>query len=284
LPQDPTIPIDEFFATGIPANEKFELKGFPPGAYDLFAVSFFPSRRSSPLTETGPARGAKGFVQIRDEDVRELRLSLETGGDVSGRIKFVGKNIELPGLRLMLTRRDGLNSGMPRTGVLQSPESFWFSGTVPGVYDLSVVIPGNNAYLTDVRAFGRSIVDDGLTIGRDAVDSLEVWIDVGGGTVKGSVASTKKSPVVVVLAPHPSQGRFRLLLRAEGLDDPAKPFSFSGVPPGLYSLFAFELASIEEVLPILSPDFLPSYQNKSISINIEKGATVTPAPLILISR
>jgi hypothetical protein len=285
LPQDPTTPLDEL-SQGISVNEKFELKGLLPGVYDLFAVSSSPSRRTSAgvFTETGPSRAVKSFVEIRDEDVRDLQLSLEIGGDVSGRIRFVGKNVELPRLRLMLTRRDGLNSGIPRPGVLESPESFKFSGAVPGVYDLSVVIPGSNAYVTDVRAFGRSIVDEGLTIDHGAVDSLEVWIDVDGGTVSGRIASTKKSPVVVVLAPNPSQGKFRLLLKAEGLEDPSKPFSFSGVPPGLYSLFAFELASIDEVLPILSPDFLPLYQSKSISINVEKGATVTPPPLNLISR
>jgi len=281
LPQDPSIPLDEFFASGVPVNEKFELKGLLPGAYDLLAVSL-PSRRTGPGFSSA-MRAAKGFVQVRDEDVLELSFSLETGGEVSGRIQFAGENAALPRLRLTLTRRDDFLAGMARAGVLQSTYSFKFSDTVPGVYDVSAVMPEGNAYVADVRAFGRSIIEDGLTVGHDAIDSLEIWIDVDGGTVAGSVTSPKKSPVLVVLAPQ-SFRRLSYALRAEGLDDPSKQFTFSNVPPGRYSLFAVELTSADELLPVLSPDFLSLYQGKSISIHVEKGATVTPAPLILISR
>jgi hypothetical protein len=280
LPQDSGIPLDEFFPSGIGVNEKFELNGLLPGSYDLFVLSFASNQSSE---DKNPARAAKGFVQIRDEDVRDLRFSLETSGDVSGRIKFVGKSVPLPRLQLTLARRPFIAS-LAQAGVIESPESFRFSGAVPGVYDVVVNFQGDNAYVADVRAFGRSIVDDGLTVGPDAVESLEVWIDVDGGTVKGSITSPKKSPVVVVLASRASRRQSPASLRTTALDDPSKPFNFASVPPGLYSLFAVELASIDEVLPILSPDFLSLYQSKSISINVDKGSTVTPAPLVLISR
>jgi hypothetical protein len=284
LPQDRSIPLDEFFPSGVSVDEKFELKGLLPGSYDLLVLSFASNQSGSDSSrENSPARAAKGFVQIRDEDVRDLRFSLETSGDVSGRIKFVGKSVPLPGLQLTLTRRDFVKS-LTQLGVLESPESFRFSGAVPGVYDVQVRIPGGNAYVADVRVLGRSIVDDGLTVGQDAVDSLEVWLDVEGGIVRGSVTSPKKLPAVVVLAPQASRRQSPTLFRTIVLDDPSEPFVLSSVLPGLYSLFAFELGSIDEVLPILSPDFLSLYQSKSISINIEKGATVTPAPLSLISR
>jgi hypothetical protein len=299
LPQDKGIPLDEFFTTGVPVNEKFELKGLLPGAYDLFAVSLPVRQSRAPvriITNQGettiipterpaiPIRGAKGFVQIRDEDVRDIRFLLETGGNVSGHLKMVGRNVPLPPLRLVMKRRDDFLSGMARAGVLEPPDSFRFSDTVPGVYDISAVIQDGNAYVSDVRAFGRSIVDEGLTVGHDAVDSLEIMIEPEGGTVKGSITSTKKAPVVVVLAPQGSRRKMQDLFRAEGLGDPSEPFTLSGVPPGLYSLFAFELTSIDEVLPFLSPDFLSPYHNRSTPISVEKGATVTTAPLPLISR
>ena len=299
LPQDTGIPLDEFFTTGVSVKEEFELKGLLPGAYDLFAFSF-PVHQANPTFQIDanggeatiistekidiPMRGAKGFVQIRDEDVRDIRFVLETGGDVSGHVKIVGRTASLPPVRLVLKRRDDFLSGMARAGVLEPPDSFRFSGTLPGVYDISAVIQEGNAYVSDVRAFGRSIVDDGLTVGHDAVDSLEILIDLEGSTIKGSVTSSKKSPVVVVLAPQASRRKGNALFQAAGLEDPSQPFTFSAVPPGLYSLFAFELASIDEVVPFLSPDFLSLYQNRSTSISVEKGATVTTAPLSLISR
>jgi hypothetical protein len=283
LPQDSTIPVDELLIQGVLVKENFELKGLLPGIYDLSLVSFANTRPGpGPKSAAG---GARSVVQIRDESVRDLHLSLESGGEVSGHIKFVGKNTPMPGLRLWLTGRGSLLTDMNQHGgVFESPESFRFSGMAPGVYDVSMMVPESNAYVSDIRAFGRSIVEEGLTVGHARVDSLEVWIDVDGGTVKGSISATKKAPIVVVLASRTSRQRPGDFLRATGIENPSEPFIFSGVPPGLYSLFAFELTSIDEILPIASPDFLPQYRDKSISVNVEKGATVSPPPLILISR
>jgi hypothetical protein len=296
LPQDTGIPLDEFFTAGVSVRETFELKGLLPGVYDLFAVSV-PVRQSAPTIRIDgrdvivptqridiPIRGAKGFAQIRDEDLHDISFVLESGGDVSGKFRIVGGNAPLPPVRLVLKRRDDFLSGMARAGVLEPPNSFRFSNTVPGVYDVSAVIREGNAYVSDVRAYGRSIVDDGLTVGQDAVDSLEIVIDLEGSTITGSITSAKKSPVVVVLAPQGLRQGAHNLVKAAGLADPSEPFTFTAVPPGLYSLFAFELASIDEVVPFLSPEFLSVYQHRSTSITVERGATVTTAPLSLISR
>ena len=284
LPQDSGIPLDEFSTKGVPVDEKFELKGLLPGAYDLFAVTLPVHRATSRQRIDIPMRSAKGFVQVRDEDVRNLSFVLEPGGDVSGHIRSMNGNTSLPRVRLVMKRRDNFLSGMPRAGVLEPPDSFRFSDTAPGVYDISAQILEGNAYVSDVRAFGRSIVDEGLTVANDAIDSVEILIDPAGGAVRGSITSTKKSPVVVVLAPQGIRRNADALFKAEGLEDPSQPFTFSGVAPGLYSLYAFELKSIDEVVPLLSPEFLSPYQNRGTSISVEKGATVTTAPLPLISR
>ena len=108
--------------------------------------------------------------------------------------------------------------------------------------------------VTTQDGFRQDYIDtQGLTVGPAAVDSLDVWIDVDGGAVKGSISTTKKSPMVVVLASRTSRQRPGDFLRATGLESPSEPFIFSGVPPGLYSLFAFELTSIDEILRLQVP-------------------------------
>jgi len=286
LPQDSGIPLDESFTKGIPVEEKFELKGLLPGAYDLLAVSL-PVHRTGSLGRVDfPMRAAKGFVQIRDEDVRDLSFVLEAGGDVSGHLKVVGGNAPLPRVQVMLKRRDGFPSGMSPFGLMVQADAFKFADMAPGVYDLSAqIVQGDgSAYISDVRALGRSIVSEGLTVGQDPIDSVEVLIDPDGGTIKGSVTSTKKSRILVVLAPQGSPRNVDALLKAQGLEDTSEPFTFSGVAPGLYSLFAIELKSRDEDVPVLSPEFLSSYQNRGVPIRVEKGAMVTTAPLSLISR
>jgi len=285
LPQDSGIPLDESFTKGVSVEEKFELKGMLPGAYDLFAVSLSLHRTTSLGRFDFPMRGAKSFVQIRDEDVADLSLVLEAGGgDVSGHLKVVGGNTPPPRVRLMLKRRDGFPSGMGPLGMMVQADTFRLTDVAPGVYDISAQILQGNAYVSDVRALGRSIVDEGLTIGHDPIDSVEVLIDPDGGTIKGSFTSAKKSPGLVVLAPHGAPRNIDALLKAEPLEDLSEPFTFSGVAPGIYSLFAIELKSMDEVVPVLSPEFLSAYQNRGAPIRVEKGATVTTAPLSLISR
>jgi hypothetical protein len=261
-------------------DEEFELKGLLPGAYDLFAVTLPIHRTTSLGRVDSPMRAAKRFVQIKDEDVRDLSFVLEEGASVSGRITNVNKDSALPRVQLVIKRRDGFLS----LGFRVVTDSFNFSDLAPGVYDISASIQEGNGYVSDVRALGRSIVQEGLTVGHDAIDSVEILVATDGGVVKGSITSTKKVPVVVVLAPQGSPRNREGLFKVQGLNDPSEPFTFSGVVPGLYSLFAFELKSLDEEVPILSPGFLSPYQSRGASITVEKGATVTTAPLSLISR
>jgi hypothetical protein len=284
LPRDSGIPLDESFTKGVPVEETFELKGLLPGAYDLFAVSLALHRNTSLGRLDFPTRGAKGFVQIRDEDVRDLSLVLEAGGDVSGHLKVVGGNTPPPRFRLLLKRRDGFPSGVGQIGMMVQSDVFKFADLAPGGYDISAQPLQGGAYASDVRAAGRSIVEEGLTVAHEPIDSVEILIELDGGTIKGNVTSTKKSAVLVVLAPQGSPRNADALVKAAGLEDSSESFTFSGVAPGLYSLFAIELKSMDEAVPVLSPEFRSAYQNRGVPIRVEKGATVTTAPLSLISR
>ena len=57
-------------------------------------------------------------------------------------------------------------------------------------------------------------------------------------------------------------------------------FSFQGVRPGDYTLFAFE--NPPSTNPWLNPEFLAQYENRGIKIHVEAGVATEPKSVISI--
>ena len=139
-------------------------------------------------------------------------------------------------------------------------------------------------YLADVRESARSIFDEGLNVRSEPIDFLEVVIGFDGGVVEGAVAGNGESPVLVVLAPHPSRRQNGALFQTAELSDSTAPFRFTGVAPGLYSIFAFELADSSGTIPFRNRDFLSIHETESRSVTVGRGAIVGPVQVPLIPR
>jgi hypothetical protein len=270
----------------------FKLKGLLPGIYDLFVRH--------------PDRLAKVPLEIRDADIQDLRIPLEPGVDVQGRIKIAGNEVTPVTLeveervgpitftngstrgRFFLTLRSDFVPGMfvARPPVVNSPENSFTIPAVPeGVY--SIEIRGTDPirfYLADVRQDGRSVFDEGLQVSRRPIDSFEVVLGLDGGSVEGTVLTEKNSPVFVVLAPQPSRRQNGSLYKTLALADPSLPIKFSQVAPGLYTVFAFEVEKSGAFVPFRSPDFLPLYETQGVSVKIENGVVVGPVRVPLIGK
>jgi hypothetical protein len=298
IPQDSRIPRDMDTLSrvlngdaGVGSGD-FQLKGLLPGMYDLFVRH--------------PDRLAKVSLEIRDADIQDLRIPLEPGVDVKGRIKIEGDEATPVTLeaeervgpmtftsgsakgRFFLTLRNDFVAGMfvAKPPVVNSSEnSFTIPGVSAGVYGIG--IQGTDTtrfYLADIRQDGRSVFDEGLQVSRRPIDSLEVVLGLDGGAVEGTVLTEKKSPVFVVLAPQSSRRQNGSLYKTLGLADPSLPIKFSQVAPGLYTLFAFEVEKSGASVPYRSPDFLPLYETQGVSVKIDKGLVVGPVRVPLIGK
>jgi hypothetical protein len=323
IPQDSQIPLDSLVTGGIPVEGAFQLKGLLPGPYDLFAVAFATRRVTynvalggdgGAVGEAGeigrvdsPMRVAKASIEIRDTDVTDVHLILDRPVEVKGRIRIRegnGQSVVLESkqeglapinlttgfttiqIHLNLTRNQDFIDGMvipPLERVAE--DSFLFSGVPKGVYDVSIRELGSDSmYVADVREGGRSVFDEGLEVTSKPIDSLEVFLGFDGGTVEGAIVSTKKSPVLVVLAPPPARRKNRTLYKTVTLMDASERFRFSNVAPGLYSLFAFELETGKVNVPYLNPDYLALHAQQAISVIAESSVIVVSGPVSLITR
>ena len=305
IPQDSKVPLDPLSKPGTAAGSaqggwNFKLNGLLPGVYDVFAVGVSP-------TPDKPGRIGATTVEIRDSGLNGVRLSLEPGVDVKGRVRVTDDNgtsvtleayapianpLDLTSgdrkakVSLSLNRKEVFPAGFVSLSPSVNGNTFTFANVPAGPYDvvLRETGPSSDFYVADIRESGRSIFDEGLTVRNTPVDFLEMVVGFDGGRIEGSVSGNRGTPVFVVLAPHPSRRQNGGLYKTAQLADFSRPFRFSGVAPGQYSIFAFEVNAPSETVPYRNPDFLSQYENQGTPVTVERGATVGPIDVPLITR
>jgi hypothetical protein len=173
---------------------------------------------------------------------------------------------------------DILKPEIDETGML-----FSFQDVPPGEYDVAVrlvsdrIPPSPDLYVADVRASGRSVFDNGLEVGVDATDALEVVIGTNGGTIAGTILNaTSRQRATVVLIPqfvlrgNPSS--FGAI--AAGADG---RFQFRGLTPGTYRIFA-----VPSGTPLSRRSELTSqFESDAVTVVVQKGASISGIQLLL---
>jgi hypothetical protein len=304
IPQDSKIPLDPLSKPGTAAGSaqsgwNFKLSGLLPGVYDVFAVGVSP-------TPDKPGRIGATTIDIRDSNLNGVRLSLDPGVDVKGRIRVTDDNgvsvtleayapianpLDLTSgdrkarVSLSLNRKEVFPAGFVSVSPSVNGDTFVFANVPAGPYDvvLRETGPSSDFYVADIRESGRSIFDEGLVVRGTPVDFLEVVVGFDGGRIEGSVTGNRGTPVFVVLAPHASRRQNGALYKTMQLTDFSKPFRFTGVAPGLYSIFAFEVGALSETVPYRNADFLSRYENQGMPVTVERGTTVGPVQVPLIT-
>jgi hypothetical protein len=323
IPEDSNIPSEGRMRSGMTldapkdGSRDFQIRGLLPGVYRLIVVSQAYTRYEvsfdnsgevlwNSLTDVVAARVGTTAVEVRDEDVKDVRLALEPGVEVRGRIRVAG-NLGIPPTLMKKTGAFGWFVGTSdpqqrefssimltgehdfvsdfvnlRPDVQGADATFAFQDVPPGTYraDLGSM---RGVYLADVKDGGRSVFDEGLKVSNGPIDILELVVGFDGGTVQGTVNSTKDSPVLVVLAPQASRRQNGALFKTALLDDPSTPFQFVDVAPGIYSLFAFD-ASTAGTIPYRGLNFLEQHQQQSVRVTVESNAIVGPLRLRVISK
>jgi hypothetical protein len=269
-------------------RRKFELRRVPPGRYDLVANANIDGKEYSSVS----AIDVRGVGNIEKVD-----LGLLPSVELKGRVVVEGEltDLQLWGrdraafsgpdragqLRLTLQRRDRLPVGIagPGPAVIAAHERVFSFANVPaGHYDLVAAIEPNaepsgpEYYVADVRASGRSVLDSGLQVGVDSVDSLEIMIVAKGGTIKGKLTgSTPPSPAALILVPDPFRRGIPTFYKVLYLPQNGT-FEMKGVAPGVYKLFA--VPYVNETVPYRSPEFIARYESRAVTVTVQKEMTV----------
>ena len=253
----------------------FVIRDIAPGTYIILAS-----------VDDAPAPMlARQSLQVTSNNVDGVRLFPQTGVTIRGRMHLEGNvnpgSIDATPMTLALHPADGeddiamdlgTGSGFSPTAEIARDGTFQWTNVPPGSYSIHLgVEPSSSAdwFLKSVVAGGRAADLSAISVGGGVI-GLDLVASANGGIVEGIVTDSQGKPVpdaVVVAAPEAQlrshSDRFR-----QTLSDQRGRFSLRGIPPGQYSLFAWDSVEGDAYY---DPDFLKNYEPEASPLGVAEG-------------
>ena len=277
------------------SGRHFEVVTTRPGVYDLVAVLAKWSDKqigARTIEMLGLASG-RTPVDVRDRDITDIQIEIVPAGDLE--VRFVtptGEPIRQVGYVLRSRDVSDTTPLVEDTGVIVNPDGRIyttvamnsirrFSSLPEGEYQLEFPFKPPNTYISDMKQAGRSIYADGIvTVGKISAEPVDVIFSPGGAMVSGKIQGGEISyihPARVTLVPQGARRSNPMFyVRANSTDG---TFSLSGIAPGEYKLFAFEL------LPVSADEnaaFMERYELSGRAISVQSNSSLANIELSLI--
>jgi hypothetical protein len=225
---------------------------------------------------------ARQDLQIGSANVEGLKLAPQTGGSIRGRLHMEAGSTARPDpsqMLLLLRSADGdddafgaftMQEDFSTLAHVNADGSFEWKNVPAGRY--SVQISDASAmpdwFLKSVTA-GRDGADSGFSV-SSGTTTLDLVASANGAVADGIATNQKDEPVpdaVVVAVPeahfrsHPDRYR-------KAVTDQSGRFILRGMPPGDYTLFAWESVDGEAYY---NPEFLKTYEGQGKALILSEG-------------
>jgi hypothetical protein len=250
----------------------FEIRDVSPGAYSILAT----------VDNAPVAMMARQDLHVTSANVDGLKLAPQTGGLIRGRLRMETTSAARPDLSqmfLVLHSADGdedalgaftLGEGFSTLAHVNADGSFEWKGVPVGRY--SVQISEASAmpdWFFKSMAAGRDVADSGFSV-NSGVTTLDLVASANGAMADGIATNQKDEPVadvVVVAVPearfHGNHDHYR-----KALTDQSGRFILRGMPPGDYTLFAWESVDGDAYY---NPEFLKAYEGQGKTVSLSEG-------------
>jgi len=274
------------FSSGLTSNYNasdgtFELRDVAPGNYTVAAQIQEPGQTAAPpIFPIGTAARPFGAtnVTVSGADVEGIIVTITSGASIPGRITVEGQELSavngLDRIRVQLSNQTSLNTSMflpqPQTQTVNATDgSFREDSVFPGEYRVTVVPLPPGFYLKEVRFDQTDSLNKPLQFTGSVSTPLDVVISAKGAQIDGSVTNEKQEPARGIQAVLiPDQHRDRTDLFKTVLTDQNGRFSFRGVPPGDYKIFAWE--AIEQ-FSYYDSDVVQRFESKGKPIHVNES-------------
>ena len=284
-----------------PSDGSFELRDVAPGAYWVRATVTAASADSI-LTANAAGRSLadifsesimadRRVVQVAADvtgsDVDGLMITVAAGASIRGRLRVEGQTLAALGNldRLQVTLRPattGTSSNRHRP--VSADGVFRLDNVSPGEYFATVQPLPEGYYVKEARLDQLDALQQPLVISGPVSGTLDVVLSRAAGRIEGTVTDSRGQGVPgvqAVLVPTPRL-RWRFDLFRTATTDGTGRLSLSGIPPGDYSLFAWEAL---QSFAYFDDDVLRQSETAATSVRIVESSTATvqvtliPAPL-----
>lgn len=250
----------------------FEIRDVSPGAYTILATV---ENAVAPMT-------ARQALQVTSANVEGLRLAPQPGGSVRGRLRIESSGnprFDPTQIFLQLRFADGdddslasfsLGDGFSTLAGVNTDGTFEWKNVPAGHYSIQLSDASSmpDWFLKSVTA-GRDAVDSGFSVSGGTTVVVLV-ASANGAVTEGIATNQKDEPIadaVVVAVPetrfrsHPDRYR-------KAVTDQSGHFILRGLPPGDYTLFAWESVDGEAYY---NPEFLKNYEGQGRALSLGEG-------------
>lgn len=263
--------VDRAPATVDKASGRFELRGVAPGSYLLVASQL----------SGGHALAGRIAVEVTPANSQEnLVITLRSSFAVHGTVEVDGKPpASLPGFTIRLSSSEGLGLGPQPSARVAADGSFHLSGVSPGIWDYSLDTLPEGTWVQSATLGDRDGLHDELNMADGSRGALRLLLTSHGAQVSGTVMEDDHPhrATVVLVPDSPDLRRSAHMYRVASAQEQGT-FSFKGVPPGSYRLFAFEDA---EPYAWLDADFLRPVESRGEPITLVEGDHVSRQILLI---
>jgi hypothetical protein len=255
----------------------FEIRDVAPGAYTIVATA-----DNSPVPMM-----ARQALQLTSGNLEGLRLVPQPGSSIRGRLRMeTSGNARPDPSQIFLSLRSSdadddtlgtlAGSILPTVTHVSADGSFEWKNIPAGHY--SVQISEASAmpdwFVKSVAASGRDAADSGFSVSGGTM-TLDLVASSNGGAAEGVVTNQEEGPekyspaadAVVVAVPEPRfrshPDRYR-----KALTDQHGHFTLRGLPPGDYTLFAWESVDGEAYYDV---QFLRNYEGQGKTLHVNQG-------------
>ncbi len=192
-------------------------------------------------------------MDVSGAEMRELRIGLSPGLELSGKVEFTG-GAEAGRGRVVLTR---LEEGGSATSAAPGEDgSFRVKGLTPGLWRIRFTPLGKDSYME---------APDAIEVGTEPLPALRITVNGKGGAVEGVVGKKLESATVLLVREGGTELR-------TALSDGEGRYRVRGLRPGKYRAWAFE--DVEA----------GAYENPEFRKRLEGGEWIEVAPGALVKK
>jgi hypothetical protein len=267
----PQIPAD--------ANGEFDLVGVVPGSYELYVLGAQVQQRAAtpgtPPPPPLPPLMNMMPIEIGNEDLNGLSISINVGSVVTGRITVEGS--QQPGAQDLARIRVNLEpfpTGVAMVQAVGGPVTgegtFRIENIWPAKYRVTAAGTPPNTYVKSIRMGSTELLGQTLAFPLQTNTPVEIVVGTDSAMVDGRVLNERgegTSNVKVALVPD-APHRSRLDLYRNVATDPSGNFRLTNVPPGDYKAFAWE--AVEDGA-WTDPEFLRTDDGRGKAVRVTQG-------------
>jgi hypothetical protein len=253
----------------------FEIRGVSPGDYTIVAT----------VDSVKVPMMARQSLQLA-ESMEGLRISPQRLGTIQGRLRMEAKangRSDPTQVLLLLRSSDGddesvgvsMGIGFSPLTKVSGDGSFEWKDVPPGLYSVQVSATSERPdwFLKSLTVGGRDVLDSGFSVNGGAT-TLDLVASANGAVAEGVASNQNDGPVAdaVVVAVPEAHLRGRPERYRKTVTDQSGRFTIRGLPPGDYTLIAWESVDGEAYY---NPEFLKTYEGQGKALHLDEGRRVS---------